>query len=91
MVGQRVRVRCPGWCVVDHGGGDRRHESVGTSLGVGHHENQLVFLLTQEPNSPVVMGYLGDGFTQYIEQSLECWSEIVTQVPRLIDGLLFRR
>lgn len=91
---EKVVIGCPGWCVARHEDEDEngmmRHRSAVLELGViersessaGEATDLVVELYRLEGESTTWV-YIGDGFDQYLELSLESVLRLVTVLGRL--------
>jgi len=97
--GRAVRDRseygCPEWCVAQHQvedeGGVRRHRSAAVSLGViernvasAGEATEVAIEMHRTEGESTTWVYVGDGFDQYLELSLESVRRLVAALGRTV-------
>jgi len=93
MTGER-REGCPEWCVADHDEEDEgervRHRSVVTEVSVIERNvasagdtTVLVIEMYRFDGESTTWVYVGDGFDQYLEVSLESIARLLVELARL--------
>jgi hypothetical protein len=99
MSGRVIRNRsdygCPEWCVAQHEvedeGGVRRHRSAAVSLGVieknlasAGEATEVAIEMHRTEGESTTWVYVGDGFDQYLEVSLESVRRLVATLARVV-------
>ena len=99
MSGRVIRNRsdygCPEWCVAQHEvedeGGVRRHRSAAVSLGVieknlasGGEATEVAIEMHRTEGETTTWVYVGDGFDQYLEISLESVRRLMATLGRVV-------